>query len=345
VTEPSATAPPKVSVCVPTYNRAPLLKTFLATIFAQTYPNFEVIISDNCSTDATPEIIGAISDPRLRYYRNDTNIGPYANMNRLLELAAGEYVSIVHDDDLYSPQFLEREADMLARHPGVGMVHCAAREIDADGTPRQIVRAYVTTCVRPGQAEFLRYLEGHNVCCSSVMARRSLLQQAGPFDGRYLCADFLMWMKLALHADVGYIADPLLDMRVHPDTVTSWLDPARWHREFVTLLEEGFALGVSKDASLARRRTAIFRRASRAQGRRFVIAALAAASRGDFELAGGFATVLERLRPIGLPALYATVPRLFMNRFGRTVLTAAARVRRARARRQAQSYAGRAARA
>jgi glycosyltransferase involved in cell wall biosynthesis len=309
-----------------------MLRGFLPSILNQRGVDFEIVISDNCSTDDTADVIAACADPRIRYYRNETNIGPFPNMNRLVTLARGEYVCIVHDDDVYSPEFLKRESEMLDRHPNVGMVHCAVHEVGADGAYRQTVRAYPTTRILPGQREFRRYLQGHNVCCSSVMARRSLFHDAGPFDSRFLCADFLMWIKFALRADVAYIADPLLRMRVHHDTVTSWLNPSRWHDEFVAILEEGFALGVKVDPTLAADRAKVYRLAARAQGRRFLIAALAAVARGEFEVAEGYITVLERLRAIGLSPACALTAHCLTNRLGRHVLAGVARIRRARAR-------------
>jgi glycosyltransferase involved in cell wall biosynthesis len=303
----------------------------------QTFQDIEILVSDNCSTDDTQAVVAACADPRLRYYRNASNLGPYPNLNRLLELAAGEYVCILHDDDLYAPEFLEREARMLDEHPRVGMVHCAVREVDEQGRQRQVVRAYPTTRTLDGKQEFVRYLKGHNVCCSSVMARRTIYRDAGPFDPRYLTADFLMWMKLALRGDVAYIADPLLDMRVHPQAVTSWLAPSRWHEEFIAILEEGLALGAAADPSLVAQRPALVRQAADAQGRRFLVAALAAIARGDFALARRHIAVLEKLRDLGLSRAYAMSARLLANRPGQAVLSAAAVVRRARARRRASA--------
>jgi len=323
---------PKISVLVPTYNRAPLLKNFLASILGQTFRDFELIVADNCSTDSTPDVVRGFNDPRLRYHRHDRNIGPFANMNYLIAQARGAYICIVHDDDMYFPTFLERESDMLDRHPEVGMVHSAVYEVDADGKRRQVVRAYPQTTVLRGKDEFVRYMEGHNVCCSSVMARAQLYRD-NPFDPRFLCADFLMWMKFALRADVGYIAEPLLEMRVHGDTVTSWLNPMRWHDEFMAIAEEGFTLGSQTYPALASQRDALFQRAGRAQGRRFLTAGLAAVSRGDFELARGYTAVLERLRALGLPRSYSLTARLLTNRPGRRLLQVIAGVRRGRARR------------
>jgi glycosyltransferase involved in cell wall biosynthesis len=327
----------RITVCLPTYNRAPLLKKCLASILNQTARDFEVIVADNCSTDGTADVVRSLADPRVRYHRHESNIGPFANMNWLIEQARGDYICIVHDDDVYGPEFLQRERELLDRHPNVGMVHCAVHEVDADGTPRQVVRAYPTTRVLRGRDEFVRYLQGHNVCCSSVMARRELYRD-NPFDPRFLSADFLMWMKFALRADVAYVAEPLLDMRVHADTVTSWLNPMKWHDEFLAILDEGFALGVKADPALAARRKELYGVAARAQGRRFLTAALAAVARGDFGLARGYAEVLEKLRAVGLPYAYGLVARLSINGAGQFLLRLVARARRTRARRLARSY-------
>ncbi len=221
---------PKVSVCVPTYNRAPLLRGCLESILAQTFGDFELLVLDNCSPDDTPAVIRGIRDPRLVAHRNARNIGPFPNMNLAIEMARGELICIAHDDDVYLPTFLEREVALLELHPGVGMVHCAAFETDAAGRRRRVVRAYPDTRVLAGPQQFIRFLQGHNVCCSSVMVRRDLYARVGGFDPRYLCADWHLWLRMALHADIGYVSEPLVEMRVHADTVTNSLDPARWHR-------------------------------------------------------------------------------------------------------------------
>ncbi len=311
---------PQVSVCLPTYNRAHLLRECLSTILSQRFSDFELIVSDNCSTDSTADLVASVSDPRVSYHRNATNIGPYANMNRALGLARGAYVCVLHDDDLYAPEFLAREYEMLNGHRNVGMVHCAVEEIDTDGARRRTVRAYPRTQILEGKKEFVRFLEGHNVCCSSVMFRRELLGTVGFFDTRYLCADFLMWLKFALQGDVGYIAEPLVRMRVHSDTVTSWLVPARWHQEFVDIVEQGFELARTACPEAVASREALLRRAARAQGKRFLIAALAATARGDYDVARGYAGVSAKFEAGGAPRLYATLARASVNPVGRWML-------------------------
>jgi glycosyltransferase involved in cell wall biosynthesis len=325
--------PPKVSVCVPTYNRAALLDGCLRSILSQTFRDYEILVLDNCSTDHTSDVVPRFRDDRLRYHRNDRNIGPFPNMNLAIEMARGEYLCIAHDDDVYLPRFLERTVALLDAHPGVGMVHCAVFETDASGARRRLVRAYRQTRVLEGRQVFLRFLRGHNVCCSSVMVRRALVARVGGFDPRYLCADFHLWLRLALHGDVGYVSDPLVEMRVHRDTVTNWLDPARWHREFVAIVEESLVAVEERDPSLLPRRQALLRRAAYAQGWRFLIAALAAAARRDFALARRYTDVLRELRALGLPRAYAVVARLLACPSGGSALALVARTRATLARR------------
>lgn len=321
---------PKISVCIPTYNRAAYLTQCLSSILGQTFSNFELIVSDNCSTDTTKDVVESLGDPRVRYFRNESNLGAVRNVNRCFELAEGEYVCILHDDDLYAPSFLECETEMLDRHPTAGFVHCAAYEIDGDGVRRRLVRAYPKDGLMEGKQEFVRYLGGHNVCCSTVMARRDLYRQVEPFDTTLLCPDWLMWLRLALLADVAYIAEPLAAMRVHAATLSSSIEPSRWCAEFLDIVERGFSLAEATYPSLLRSRKRVLRRAVRAQGNRFFIAAVSAMTAESFSLADGYVDVLRQLEGRGLPRAYGVLASALRNRAGRRLLSLARRLRRAR---------------
>jgi hypothetical protein len=325
---------PKVTVCLPTYNRAGYLTECIESILAQTMTDFEVIISDNCSTDATPDVVRGFRDARLRYVRNESNVGVFRNMNQCLALATGDYVCILHDDDLYAPEFLMEESNLLDCHPSVGFVHCAAYEIDASGNRQRVARAYLADCVRDGKEEFLRYLGGHNVCCSTVMARRTLFREAGGFESCYLCSDFLMWLRLALMADVGYVAKPLAAMRVHGEAMSAGIEPERWCSEYLAILDRGMALAETVCPSMLSSKTEIVQRAIRAQGKRFFIAAAAACARESLHAADGFIKVLRALEVRGLPPLYAhAAGALRKLRIGR-LLSVIRNVRRYRAARE-----------
>ena len=320
--------PPKISVCLPTYNRALYLRETIASMLAQTATDFELIVSDNCSTDSTAEVVAAFTDPRIRYVRNDENIGHYRNMDRALALARGAYVCVIHDDDVYAPEFLARESEMLDAHPNVGMVHCAVYVVSPDRRRLRVHRVSRRTRTASGVREFVRYLGGHDVCCSTVMCRRDVWRRAGAFEHRLMCADWLMWLTVALHTDIGYLATPLVDMRVHGSSMTSTMDPMRWYDEFVEVsdlaIDRMRALGVDPGRSIDTLR----RRSSASQSRRFLIAALAAAAAGSSEQVDGYLSVLERLKHRGAPSIYWLTGRVLALESARPIMRAVRAMRR-----------------
>lgn len=323
-----ADAAPKISVCLPTYNRAHYLKETIASILAQTVTDYELIVADNCSTDATAETVAAFADSRIRYVRNDENIGHYRNMDRALALARGAYVCLVHDDDVYAPEFLARESEMLDANPNVGMVHCAVYVVSPDRRRLSVHRVASRTRTAAGVGEFVRYLGGHDVCCSTVMCRREVWTRAGAFEHRLMCADWLMWLTIALHTDIAYVATPLVDMRIHGSSMTSTMDPMRWHDEFVEVTDIAFermrALGVEPGPSV----DAMRRQSSASQSRRFLMAALAAAAAGDTPQVQGYLTVLERLQRRGASSIYRRAGRVLALESARPIMRAVRAMRR-----------------
>ena len=112
---------PRVTIGLPVYNGQNYLVETLESLLAQTYTDFELVISDNASTDRTEAICRqyAAGDARIRYYRNDENIGASANYNRAFELGRGEYFKWAAHDDLLAPTYLERCVEVLDANPDV----------------------------------------------------------------------------------------------------------------------------------------------------------------------------------------------------------------------------------
>jgi len=128
---------PLVSIGIPTYNRASChLREVIERSLGQTYPNIEVIVSDNCSTDDTPALMESFSDPRLRYFRQKTNIGPNNNFNYCLEQARGEYFLLFHDDDMIDEDFVEACMSSLTPGQEVGVIITGVRLINEHGDVR-----------------------------------------------------------------------------------------------------------------------------------------------------------------------------------------------------------------
>jgi glycosyltransferase involved in cell wall biosynthesis len=105
---------PKVSICIPTYNREHLLKETLDSVFAQTYKDFEVVIVDDGSTDGTREMLQKCGY-NVRYYRQD-NQGESASRNKLVELSAGKYITFIDSDDLLFPDAVEELVKAIEKH-------------------------------------------------------------------------------------------------------------------------------------------------------------------------------------------------------------------------------------
>lgn len=132
--------PVKVSLGLPVYNGERFVGTAIESILAQTYKDFELIISDNASSDRTPEICEEFArrDARVKYVRQEINVGAKANFNRVFEYAGGEYFKWVAADDVCGPRYLELTVQALDRDPQAVLAHTLSSVINGQG---EIVRA------------------------------------------------------------------------------------------------------------------------------------------------------------------------------------------------------------
>ena len=133
---PTSDPVPRVSIGMPVYNGENFLAEALDSMLAQTFADFELIISDNASTDRTEAIcrVYAARDTRIRYYRVENNKGATWNFNRTFELARGEYFKWAAHDDLCDPTFVARCVEVLDNDPSVVCCHSKTRHIDVHGS-------------------------------------------------------------------------------------------------------------------------------------------------------------------------------------------------------------------
>lgn len=125
--------PPRVSVILPTFNRSGYLRQAIESVLAQTYPDFEIIVVDDGSTDDTRAVVAGFGDARIRY-EYQANAGRSAARNRGLALARGEYIAFLDDDDLFLPDKLAVQVGFLDAHPEIGLAAGGAEVIAADGS-------------------------------------------------------------------------------------------------------------------------------------------------------------------------------------------------------------------
>lgn len=209
---------PKVSVVLVCYNRGKFLPKTLDSILGQTYKDFELIVSDDCSTDDTPNIVKAYSnrDTRIRYRCNSKNLGMPRNLIAGISETCGGYIAILHDGDLYSPELLEEWKNALDQHPSAAFVFNAYRCLDREGNTKRIFEENLPKCFSGHRLLEQIYFKRWNFSSpvwGTVMVRRQAYEAVGRLDHRFgFYADVDMWMKMAEHFDVCYVAEPFISL-------------------------------------------------------------------------------------------------------------------------------------
>lgn len=125
----------KFSICIPAY-KSRFLKKCITSILQQTVTDFELIILNDCSPEPIEAIVQQFEDNRIHYYVNEVNIGGIRlveNWNKCLQLAKGEYIMIMGDDDELEPDYLEEFAQLIERYPHLHVYHCRSKIIDETG--------------------------------------------------------------------------------------------------------------------------------------------------------------------------------------------------------------------
>lgn len=200
----------KVSVCVATYQGEEYIKEQLESVLGQLGPDDEVVVSDDCSTDATLDIIDRLRDPRVRILRNATNLGYSANFARALASATGDVIFLCDQDDVWLPQKVET---MLKALDGRDMVVADVIVVDQELTPLEDSH-FVRHGVRSG---FLHnFLQTRYIGASMVITRR-VLDVGLPFPANTRHCAYDYWITLVGEAffDVGLVPTPQMLYRRH----------------------------------------------------------------------------------------------------------------------------------
>lgn len=217
-----------VSLCIPTYRRAKHLEQTLRSVLAQTIADLEVLIVDDASPDNTPEIVSRFKDPRIRYTRNEKNLGVPYNYNYAFSLARGEYVALIEDHDILDRRYLEELLVYLKEYPKVAFAASGIITIDEEGRPLQRFVENLPPIMSGHR--LLRLLLKRTTCpftITTLIRRDSLHDIKPPFNAKYWWyADINLWMQLCTRGDFVYVQKPLLRARIresgHPLTNRGW---------------------------------------------------------------------------------------------------------------------------
>lgn len=215
-----------LTVVIPTYNRAAYLRVAIQSVLDQTYQDFEILVSDNASSDNTADVVASFGDARIRYHRHARNIGPTPNWRFVMTQPQTEYIAPLADDDYYLPAHLETGLQAIKQYPQAAYYTCAAEyfgDTKTLGLYRPVALSAAQTpllYVAPPSA--VKFLGTDNpgplncmVCCRTAL-------HADLFWGRddYLPQDLLIMTQLMVQGGFVFGSRPLCRFRVHANNTS-----------------------------------------------------------------------------------------------------------------------------
>jgi len=224
-----------VSIAIPAFNRERFIDDALESALGQTYEPLEIVVVDDASTDRTVDRVRLHSDPRIRLFLNDRNLGQCGNRNLALAHARGELIKFLDSDDMLDPACVARMAHPFVQDPTVGLVFTRKRviyEIALDETPAHLrqTRLGLTRDAHRGFSELGPLNDGRTLLAemlsgdgpivnwigqpSAVMVRRAHLNVSGAFAYNVrMRVELDLWVRMLAHARVGFIDDQLVTYR------------------------------------------------------------------------------------------------------------------------------------
>jgi glycosyltransferase involved in cell wall biosynthesis len=235
---------PLLSVGLPVRNGERFLAQAIDSILAQTFEDFELIISDNASTDATPSIVAAYAarDPRVRYLRNETDRGAAYNYNRVTELSRGRYIRHAAHDDVLAPANLQRCVELLEADPTIALAYPQMSRIDESGA---VIDTFGDS-LDLGEPDpvarwrrFVRLIHQGSMCDPVFGVFRADVLRSTPVLRTLIGADMLLLGDVVLRGRVAEVPEVLFFERWYPGTSVNanptlddraaWFDPAAKH--------------------------------------------------------------------------------------------------------------------
>jgi len=247
------TAKELISVVVTSYNHAEYLDVRMQSLLNQTYPNLEIIVVDDCSSDNSVEVLGKFKEYPLMQIVALKENGGYANASNLgVSMSKGEFIMFAECDDFNEPKQIETLYNAMAEHDNIGVAYSRSNMVDAKGevfgddfgeyreeafknmcsqdtliTSQQIQRFFLHSCVIPNM--------------SAALMRKKLFQLVGGLSSDYkACADWDFWCRLSAKCDFFYVAECLNNFRNHATSVRSTAGVYLSLSEMIDLLNKAY---------------------------------------------------------------------------------------------------------
>jgi glycosyltransferase involved in cell wall biosynthesis len=264
---------PKVSIGLPVFNGEIFLEEALDSILSQTYQDFELTIVDNASIDRTGEIATAFAsrDERVRYYRNESNLGASRNYNRTFELSSGQYFKWAAHDDLLAPDYLAKCAEVLDRDPLVVLCHSKAKVIDEEGGLIEHYDPELRTASPLPRDRFHDVIWANKRCYEAFGLIRSEVLKRTSLIGNYPASDRVLLAELSLLGRMHQIDEYLFCPRKHEaqfmtaltdrHAQAAWFDPKRKGKVLLPkwTITSGYLRAIRRAPLTLRERAACYR--------------------------------------------------------------------------------------
>ncbi len=211
---------PSISVIIPLFNHEKYIAKTVDSVLQQTHANFELIIIDDGSSDSSRSIVSTISDNRLRFFTQE-NRGAHATINRGIELATGDYITILNSDDIYYPDRLQIFIDILTQSPEIDALFSRVEAINDDDShyllfpnaPKHHIPLERTVPQRRLAVDLL----GINIVTttSNIICKKEVFDEIGTFNNYRYCHDLDFFLRLFNKKNVQFVNTPLLKYRCH----------------------------------------------------------------------------------------------------------------------------------
>ena len=209
-----------VSVIVNCYNSEKYLHEAIDSIYNQTYNNYEIILLDNASNDMTEEIAKSYSGLKMKYFRTEKTIPLGAARNKALDHATGDYIAFLDSDDIWEPDKIEKQISLMEGRKEAAVSYTNALYF-SESKVNDEFRLYST--IQPSGKIFPELLVNYNMCLSTAMIRRSVLELlAEVFDGSLAVAEEAdLFIRLSLENEFLYLPETLTRYRMHTESLSS----------------------------------------------------------------------------------------------------------------------------
>lgn len=214
--------PEKISVILPTYNRADLLVNAVKSVLNQSYQNFELIIVDDGSTDCTYETVAQFQDARIRYIPCKQNRGAASARNRGIQEASYPYIAFQDSDDVWKPEKLARQIEAFRRAPeDTGIVYCEFYYHGINGTEGICPDREIPLGQKQGHI-FPELLTGNMIGMPTILVKKECFARAGMFNENLHCLEDYEWiLRVAQQYRILLVQECLVDVYATLESVTN----------------------------------------------------------------------------------------------------------------------------